>query len=531
MRALGRIRPAGAEIVGRRPPRESKPDPPFELGVAATLVYTLAAREETLSIDRAGVALEAAPRSGKLSPVPPRVPAFVVVLLAVLPTAAGASVRMESPAPGGLVLGTSVVLSVRACAGGRLREHVRLDGTEVPVTWAAGPYRRQWYGRVRLPREGAHHLEVRASCRQRERAVTLAFESRRRGALEPGLALARAYMRAHPAETLRWDWGPAVFLYGLGPLAESGPASFAKAARAYLEAYHERWARRGPPAIDRSDRAAPALTAVSLARDGGNAGALANALAGVDYVKTEPRNRLGTLDHLGHSGLRIFYPGTIWVDSLMMYAVLAARWGRHARDPELLEFAATQPLRFASVLQDPADGLFRHAWRIAAGRPIPTDATYWLRGNGWALVAIAAILDELDLDDPRRPELLRVFLRLAAALRAWQQPDGLWDSLVNHPGLTHPETSGSALVAYALARAVHRGWIDAEYLDVARRAFAGVTARLETRDGALSLPLISGPTNPGPRWNYRSIRARRDLPYGVGPFLLAAFELAGEEFP
>lgn len=498
-------------------------------GCAATSTGT--ARRRGSHCERSPcVALEADPRSEKLWPVP-RVPAFVVVLLAAVPTAATAGVRVESPAPGGLVLGTSVVLSVRACAGGRLREHVRLDGTDVPVTWAAGPYRRQWYGRVRLPREGTHHLEIRAVCRQRERAVTIAFESHRRGALGSGLALARAYMRAHPAETLSWDWGPAVFLYGLGPLAESGPASFAKAARAYLAAYHERWARRGPPAINRSDRVAPALTAVSLARAGMHAGALANTLAGVDYVKTEPRNRLGTLDHLGHSGLRIFYPGSIWVDSLMMYAVLAARWGHHARDPELLEFAAIQPLRFASVLQDPADGLFRHAWRVEAGRPIPTDATYWLRGNGWALVAIVAILDELDPDDPHRSELLRVFLRLAEGLRAWQQPDGLWDSLVNFPGLTYPETSGTALVAYALARAVHRGWIDAGYLDVARRAFAGVTARLETRGGDLSLPLVSGPTNPGPRWSYRGIRPRRDLPYGVGPFLLAAFELADEEFP
>jgi rhamnogalacturonyl hydrolase YesR len=476
------------------------------------------------------VALETDPSSEKLEPVPPRVPAFVVVLLAAVPTAARADVQVESPAPGGLVLGSSVVLSVRACAGGRLREHVRLDGTEVPVTWTAGPYRRQWYGRVRLPQEGAHHLEVRASCRQRERAVTVAFKSRRRGALGSGVALAQAYMRAHPAETLSWDWGPAVFLYGLGPLAESGPASFAETARAYLAAYHERWARRGPPAINRSDRVAPALSAASLAR-GGHAGALANALAGVDYVRTEPRNRLGTLDHLGHSGLRMFYPGSIWVDSLMMYAVLAARWGRHARDRELLAFAAIQPLRFASVLQDPEDGLFRHAWRVEAGRPIPTDATYWLRGNGWVLVAITAILDELDPDDPHRSELLRIFARLAAGLRAWQQPDGLWDSLVNFPGQTHPETSGTALVAYALARAVHRGWIDAGYLDVARRAFAGVTARLERRGGAVSLPLISGPTNPGPRWSYRWIRPRRDLPYGVGPFLLAAFELADEEFP
>lgn len=460
-----------------------------------------------------------------------RVPALLALLLAVAPTAATASVRVESPAPGGLVLGATAVLSVRACAGGRLRDRVRLDGTEVPVTWTAGPYNRQWYGRVPLPHEGRHALEIRALCRQRERITTLTFTSNRRGALAPGLALARAYMRAHPAETLRWDWGPAVFLYSLGPLARSGPAEFAATARTYLAAYHERWARRGLPALDRSDRVAPALSAVSLVRDGTHPGALANARAGVDYVKTEPRNCLGTLDHLGHSGLRIFYPHSIWVDSLMMYAVLAASWGRRTRDSQLLEFAAIQPLRFASVLQDRAGGLFRHAWRVEARRSIPTDATYWLRGNGWVLVAIAAILDELAPDDPHRPELLRVFGRLAEGLRAWQQPDGLWDSLINFPGETHPETSGSALVAYALARAAHRGWIDVAYLDVARRAFAGVTARLETRGDELSLPLISGPTNPGPRWTYRTIRPRRDLPYGVGPFLLAAFELEGEEFP
>jgi unsaturated rhamnogalacturonyl hydrolase len=449
--------------------------------------------------------------------------------LCVFPSAvAFAHLRIESPAAGATVLGRQAVLSVRSCRDGAPADQLLLDGRELEARWSSTPYARIWEAPVALTGEGPHRLEVAGRCRGKAVRAAVTFESRTRGALEAGLGLARAYLGRHPVGKAEWDWGPAVFLYALGAYAESGP--LAAEARAYLEAYHARWAARGLPALDRSDRVAPALSAVTLVRLGsGDAAAYFNALAGADYVRSEPRNRLGTIDHLGHSFLRVFYPNSIWVDSLMMYGVLAARWARVSGDSALLDFAAAQPLIFASVLQDPADGAFRHAWRVEAEKPVPESATYWLRGNGWVLVAIAEILDELDAGHPAREKLIASFARLAGALRAWQLPGGLWDSIANVPGYTHPETSGTALVAYALAKAVHRGWLDASHLDVARRAFAGVTARLERGGG--SMPLISGPTNPGPRWTYAFVPPKRDLPYGVGPYLLAARELEAEEFP
>jgi len=69
--------------------------------------------------------------------------------------------------------------------------------------------------------------------------------------------------------------------------------------------------------------------------------------------------------------------------------------------------------------------------------------TFWSRGNGWALAAMAKTLTDLPATDPHRAEYLQVFQRMALTLLFLQRPDGFWNvDLTNpfdHPG---PETTG-----------------------------------------------------------------------------------------
>jgi rhamnogalacturonyl hydrolase YesR len=137
------------------------------------------------------------------------------------------------------------------------------------------------------------------------------------------------------------------------------------------------------------------------------------------------------------------------------------------------------------------------------------------------------ILELLPQDHPKRPALQQIFVKLARALSRTQGVTGEWDSLANLPGYSYPESSGTALVSYALARAVRQGWLDRSFLPVAERAFAAVTSRLQrTEAGLFSMPRISGPTNAFPKFTYKLVPQEEDKGYGVGSYLLAAAEFA-----
>jgi unsaturated rhamnogalacturonyl hydrolase len=401
----------------------------------------------------------------------------------------------------------------------------KIDGQPAELSWSRTPYSGRWLAQLPELAAGHHTIEVAGACPSGFHWRIHRFDVVTTGASGPALALERHYAHEYPAHKQAWDWGPGVLLYGMVRLAEAqGRASD------YVSAYHRHWARAGAPKPDRSDSCPPALSALALARDGGDWTGMAGAAAVADYLKFEPRDGLGALNHLGHSFYAAFFPQSIWVDSLMMYAVLAAQWGDFTHDPALKEFGLAQPALFASVLQDPATGLFRHAWKTDEHSALPSEPAFWLRGNGWVLVSIAELLDQVDPASSRGQELVGIFRRAADGLIRYQLPSGLWDMMANLPGLSYPETSGSALVAYALARGAHRGWLGPSYLAPAKSAFEGVTAMLLSRRDGLAMPWISGATNPGPLWTYGLVGPTIDQSYGVGAYLLAASELLKETF-
>lgn len=424
--------------------------------------------------------------------------------------------NIYAPANGSVVLGRTLTVDVRGsgCHGPKLKAEI--DGKLTPLDWSQGPYPRQWIARLVLEHEGTHRIRFFGACR----GLT-SFSSQRRGAADVGRKLAEHFVATHPAKKLGWDWGPAVFLYGLARLQ---PTS------AYVQDYYSHWAGKGIPTPNKSDACAGALGALALSR-AASAVAVEPILQKVaHYLLTEPRNNVGSLNHLGHSFLGHFYPDSIWVDSLVMIGVFATQYGHETGNDALFNFGASQPEIFAAKLQDTDSGLFRHAWLIKKEMAYPPSPTFWLRGNGWVLMAIAEILDELPADSPRRAPLVEIFRRVIAGLKVYQQPTGLWDSVANLPGYSYGETSGTSLIAYAVAHGVHRGWLDQTEMAMAKRAFTSVTSRLKGASPGLSMPRISGATNPLPRIFYRLTPAGTDRPYGVGAYLLAAAEMKDEEF-
>lgn len=99
------------------------------------------------------------------------------------------------------------------------------------------------------------------------------------------------------------------------------------------------------------------------------------------------------------------------------------------------------------VQQD--NGLFQHA-RAAPLR--------WSRGNGFAALGYCEALTYLPESHPAYAELLQRHRRHLDALLRVQQPWGTFGELVDVPG-AWGELTSTAMVGYALARGLRRGWL------------------------------------------------------------------------
>ncbi|HLK35196.1 MAG TPA: glycoside hydrolase family 88 protein [Polyangiaceae bacterium] len=332
--------------------------------------------------------------------------------------------------------------------------------------------------------------------------------------------LADACLARHAPHTMGWSWGTGVLLYGLARFAEVAPAP---ARDRYLGAVARFHAGRTPPRIDRPDGCAPGLSALALHRRHARREGLPAVARIAGFVEGAPRNRLGCMDHLGTSPWRALIPSSIWVDTLAMATVFCAQWAGHTGNARLLDFAAAQPAIYAAHLLDRDADLFRHAYLVGLGRAIPRAPAFWLRGNGWALFAMVEILAELPAGHPGVDEVRQLLARIADAVAARQRREGAWGTLLDD-GRSPAESSGTALVAYALARGARGGWLPASMGDVARRAMRYLIDRVVPWSKGPRLRGVSAATNPMPGWAYRLVPDPRDAPWGTGALLLAASE-------
>lgn len=150
-------------------------------------------------------------------------------------------------------------------------------------------------------------------------------------------------------------------------------------------------------------------------------------------------------------------PRTLWLDDLFMSVPALAQMSVLTGDREFLDDAVRQINQFSARLFVPEKQLYRHGWTDGME---PHPAFHWARANGWAVLAMAELLDVLPPDHPGRPAVLAQFRSHVAGLAALQDGGGLWHQLLDRPD-SYLETSASAMFVYAIARGINRGWLDA----------------------------------------------------------------------
>ena len=256
-------------------------------------------------------------------------------------------------------------------------------------------------------------------------------------------------------------------------------------------------------------------------------------------LREHPRCACGNFFH------KDLYPNQIWLDGLYMAQPFYMEYEMRYNKMENLGDIAQQFKNVRRWLYDEEKGLNYHAYDEAkeqfwADKETGCSPNFWLRSTGWYLMAL---IDCIDLCSEQIYEhyraLVDIFRESMRGLLRWQDKEtGLFYQVIDRADVegNYLETSGSAMAAYALLKAVRIGVMDEEkYLPIAKRIFEGLVEHqlVEREDGKLHLSGICavaglGPDNRRDRDGSVAYYLREpivdDDSKGVGPFMMAFAE-------
>lgn len=216
-------------------------------------------------------------------------------------------------------------------------------------------------------------------------------------------------------------------------------------------------------------------------------------------------------------------PGAgIYVDCLHFdppfYAALARLTGNRGWARRAVEEA----LGYGDLLADPATGLYHHFWLERTARAYGLG---WGRGQGWALLGLLDTLALVEAGDGNRPALVDRAAALAEAMRGFQLADGSWPALAHRPD-SGPEASTAAFMATAFWRGIGLGVLAADrFEEPAERAWQATVLRID--EGGHLADVSAAVYSSTALDHYTRVPLGFDVPWGLGPVLVAALERRG----
>ncbi len=161
----------------------------------------------------------------------------------------------------------------------------------------------------------------------------------------------------------------------------------------------------------------------------------------------------------------------LWLDGLYMILPFRAEYAKYIGDTEELDLIVSRMQWVSDNMYNSSKGLFYHA----ADSATSNSGTYWLRSIGWYAAAIVDIMDSMDGENLEA--MKAQLIKLVDGMIACQNTsNGMWLNNMNasHSSSNPYETSGTALVCYAIMKAVNNGWLDESYAQYAILAFNGI---------------------------------------------------------
>ena len=248
----------------------------------------------------------------------------------------------------------------------------------------------------------------------------------------------------------------------------------------------------------------------------------------------QPRTAEGSWWH------KSIYPHQVWLDGLYMAQPFAALYETHFGTGDysdiLHQFAVVE-----QHMRDPKTGLYYHGYDCSrkafwCDPDTGLSKSFWLRAVGWFSVALADLIEILPegVSDPLKEQ----FRRLMTDVKAFADPEtGMYYQVIDHPEIpvNYLETSGSAMIAYAMMKGARLNVLDAALGDLGAKTFDGIVKTcLSFKEGTLNLENICLVAGLGPEDNrrrdgtigyYLSEPVVKNDAKGVAPLLLSYTEI------
>ncbi len=208
-----------------------------------------------------------------------------------------------------------------------------------------------------------------------------------------------------------------------------------------------------------------------------------------EFLKHYPRTETGNFWH------KDIYPNQVWLDGLYMampfYAKTIAENGDDRWDDIIDQFESAHRL-----LWDEKKKLYVHGCDVSKKADWADPETgrspgVWLRAEGWYLMALCDVYELAKGRTGRAEELRELLERAVEGILLYQdQKTGMFYQSVDYAELegNYLETSGSAMVAYALMKGARLGILRSDLGAEGERILEGIrTSYLKREDDGLHL--------------------------------------------
>jgi unsaturated rhamnogalacturonyl hydrolase len=191
-------------------------------------------------------------------------------------------------------------------------------------------------------------------------------------------------------------------------------------------------------------------------------------------LRSAPKCQNGCFEHTW-TEVDVNLTEQVWIDTLFMAGIVLADSGRLLGRADCKAEALRQFATHQACLQDPATGFYRHFYQVDTNSH--AAGAFWGRGNGWMAASVADVLEAIGPDDPAHAGIIESFRRQMNAVRAVQEPDGAFHTILNDKN-TYVEMSATAALGYAALKGVRLNLLNSEFGAVGERALAAVLSHV-----------------------------------------------------
>lgn len=255
-------------------------------------------------------------------------------------------------------------------------------------------------------------------------------------------------------------------------------------------------------------------------------------------VKRQPRTETGNFWH------KKIYPNQVWLDGLYMAQVFYTRYETEFNGGKNYADIVNQFQSVYDNMYDKQKRLYYHGWDCSkkafwSDKVTGLSKSFWLRSVGWYTVGLVDALSYFsDGEKQLKDKLICIFKETIEGLERYIESEKkMFYQVVDQTGRegNYLETSGSAMIAYAMMKGARLGFVDKRFARVGEEVFNGICREYLTEtDGKLNLGGICLMAGLGPETNrrrdgtfeyYISEPVVENDAKGTGPFVMAYTEI------